>query len=304
MTMVRGKWKTWPNNPTRPDGCIHEYCPPLQVASEMDRLVTMYNSHQSVPPEINAAWLHHRFTQIHPFQDGNGRVARALATIVFLQAGWFPLVINRDQRSDYITALEAADCGDLAPLVRLFGQNAKRVFTRALEHSEDTLEETLHKTQQKDVVIPQVVDGLVDIYRMRRMEAEREYQQVERLAEYLSEGARSLLDEVSATVHRKFASIPQPPELRISRSNPQNTFYYTMQIVDTAKALSYWANVSRQRIWVRLHMYDPFADQRTQIVFSFHYLGKINRGVMVSSGFIYFPVARPRRASCAMMSQK
>jgi len=26
---------------------------------------------EQCPPEIEAAWLHHRFTQIHPFQDGN-----------------------------------------------------------------------------------------------------------------------------------------------------------------------------------------------------------------------------------------
>ena len=43
-------------------------------------------------PEVEAAWLHHRFGQIHPFQDGNGRVARALATMIFLRAGFVPLV--------------------------------------------------------------------------------------------------------------------------------------------------------------------------------------------------------------------
>jgi|GEM_PF-6737520 len=29
-------------------------------------------------PLLVAAWLHHQFVQIHPFQDGNGRVTRAL----------------------------------------------------------------------------------------------------------------------------------------------------------------------------------------------------------------------------------
>ena len=86
VALLHGKWKQNPNNPTRRDGTIHEYSPPLQVQSEMERLVSMHYSHikQRVSPEIEAAWLHHRFTQIHPFQDGNGRVARALSSLIFI----------------------------------------------------------------------------------------------------------------------------------------------------------------------------------------------------------------------------
>ncbi|MCA1708364.1 MAG: Fic family protein, partial [Actinobacteria bacterium] len=80
VPLQRGAWKLLPNNPTRSEGSVHEYCPPEQVASEMDRLISMHEQHVDldIPVEIQAAWLHHRFTQIHPFQDGNGRVARAI----------------------------------------------------------------------------------------------------------------------------------------------------------------------------------------------------------------------------------
>src|SRR5207237_7292696 len=97
-------WKKHSNNPTRPDGHIHEYCPPLHVAAQMDLLIGMHEQHSGVPPEIESAWLHHRFTQIHPFQDGNGRVARALASLAAIRAGWFPLVIRRQDRAEYIGA--------------------------------------------------------------------------------------------------------------------------------------------------------------------------------------------------------
>jgi hypothetical protein len=43
--LERGQYKTEPNSPTRPDGRVHEYCPPEQVASEMDRLVAMHSEH-------------------------------------------------------------------------------------------------------------------------------------------------------------------------------------------------------------------------------------------------------------------
>lgn len=141
ILLLQGDWKKWPNNPTRPDGLVHEYCPPEQVASEMDRLIEMHQRHlqEGVPPEVEAAWLHHRFTQIHPFQDGNGRVARALASLIFIRAGWFPFVVHRDERGEYIDYLEQADEGDLSSLVRLFGGIQKKAFNQATSLSKTIL---------------------------------------------------------------------------------------------------------------------------------------------------------------------
>src|SRR5262249_50746093 len=81
VELVKGDYKILPNNPRRPDETVHYYCPPEQTASEMDRLIEMHLKHiqDGIPPEVESAWLHHRFTQIHPFQDGNGRVARAIS---------------------------------------------------------------------------------------------------------------------------------------------------------------------------------------------------------------------------------
>ncbi|MGM0578790.1 MAG: Fic family protein [Myxococcota bacterium] len=128
----RGEWKIRPNNPTRGDGGLHEYCPPLHVASEMERLVDLFNSYEDVHPVILAAWLHHRFTQIHPFQDGNGRVARSLMSFVLLRGELVPLVIDRDQRSEYIDFLERADAGDLRPLTEFFVDRLLDRMTRLL----------------------------------------------------------------------------------------------------------------------------------------------------------------------------
>jgi Fic family protein len=101
-TLQKGTYKTSANNPRREDGTVFEYCPPEHLAAEMDRLVAWHADHQTrgVAPEVEAAWLHHRFTLIHPFEDGNGRVARAIASLVFIKAGWFPLIIrNTEERS-------------------------------------------------------------------------------------------------------------------------------------------------------------------------------------------------------------
>ena len=47
VPLERGQYKTLPNNPLRPDGSVHEYCPPDHVASEMDNLIQMYARHQT-----------------------------------------------------------------------------------------------------------------------------------------------------------------------------------------------------------------------------------------------------------------
>jgi len=144
VALLRGDWKRLPNNPTRKDGSLHEYCPPEQVSSQMDQLIVWHlqHLHDGVSPEVEAAWLHHRFTQIHPFQDGNGRVARNLATLVFLKAGWFPLVVlDNDMkdpaRNQYIEKLEAADDGDLKPLVDFFAAAQRKTFISILSLSEE-----------------------------------------------------------------------------------------------------------------------------------------------------------------------
>jgi Fic family protein len=137
--VLKGQYKQRPNNPTREDGSVHEYCPPEQVDSEMERLIQLHEEHgkAGVPVEVEAAWLHHRFVQIHPYQDGNGRVARALASLVFLRAGWFPVVVTRDDRVRYIDSLEVADDGELRSLIAVFVDIQKRALFQAIKVAAD-----------------------------------------------------------------------------------------------------------------------------------------------------------------------
>jgi Fic family protein len=53
--------------------------------------------------------LHLAFTSIHPFFDGNGRMARLLANIPLLKNGFLPIVVNNKNRQDYLEALSKYD---------------------------------------------------------------------------------------------------------------------------------------------------------------------------------------------------
>ena len=124
IPLLKGVFKERENNPTASDGTRILYCPPIHVNAEMDNLVKIYA--QLVKLEINpliiASWFHHAFVTIHPFQDGNGRVARLLTSLIFIKYGYFPFtVVREDAKVKYINALEKADLGEVQPLVSYFG---------------------------------------------------------------------------------------------------------------------------------------------------------------------------------------
>lgn len=126
IPLRRGTWKIRPNNPRRNDGFVHEYCPPEQVESEIDRFLEFHRGHADLDmaPELEAAWPHHEFVRIHPFQDGNGRVSRMLMALPFIKAGEFPPIIHADEKLTYFAELEEADDGRIEGFVAFLGARA------------------------------------------------------------------------------------------------------------------------------------------------------------------------------------
>ena len=122
----KGMWKNRPNNPRRPDGVMHEYCPPEVVQDEMDRFFALHEPIQAerYPVYVEAAWMHHRFVRTHPFQDGNGRVSRLLMAYAYVRRGEPPPVISIEFRNAYINALEFANTGDLRTFSDYIGRLA------------------------------------------------------------------------------------------------------------------------------------------------------------------------------------
>ena len=66
---------------------VHEGAPPELVASLMADIVTVLNSEPFLHPMVRAAMAHLNLAMIHPFKDGNGRMARCLQSLVLAQQG-------------------------------------------------------------------------------------------------------------------------------------------------------------------------------------------------------------------------
>jgi Fic family protein len=74
----------------------------------LKELVRWYNQNKKkYPPIVLAAVVHNQFENIHPFQDGNGRVGRLLLNNVLLKHNLPPLNIEMRNRTQYYAALQA-----------------------------------------------------------------------------------------------------------------------------------------------------------------------------------------------------
>lgn len=146
VPLRKGEYKIHPNNPSGRDGFIFEYCPPEQVVSEMERFLDMHHGHRglNLAPEVEAAWLHHEFVRIHPFQDGNGRIARLLMAMPYAKGGEFPPIILTDQKDSYINALEMADSGQLDFLIDYLGILAQQRSALASQRATSILAGMVH----------------------------------------------------------------------------------------------------------------------------------------------------------------
>lgn len=272
VPLIKGAYKKRPNNPTRPDGKTHEYCPPEHVAAEMDRLIELHASHGEVAPEVEAAWLHHRFVQIHPFQDGNGRVARALATLVFIKAGWLPLVVRDRQRNEYIGALEEADEGNLKPLVLFFSKLQRQEFVNALGIARD-----VSRAARVEARIQAIGQRFAQRREALAQEQQAAVSSARRLHEFAKQRMGNVRESLESTLssHGEFSFFVDDDV-----DQGDHSHYHQRQIISTAKRLGYFANTRRYRSWVRLGAAD--GDQ-SNILVAFHGIGHEFQGVLVCS---------------------
>ena len=114
-----GKYKHLPNHVLTADGELHSYAPVDLTPAEMHRLMEELRSPAflAAHPVLQASYAHYALTVIHPFADGNGRVARALGSVFTYRSHSIPLLVLVENREEYYATLKAADDGDRQPFV-------------------------------------------------------------------------------------------------------------------------------------------------------------------------------------------
>jgi Fic family protein len=95
-------------------GSNYPVCAAQHLEGEMERLFAWVASQRNdYHPVDFAAILHKKFVFIHPFIDGNGRLARLLMNTTLIQDGYLLAIIPPVLRLEYVTLLEQAHENDL-----------------------------------------------------------------------------------------------------------------------------------------------------------------------------------------------
>lgn len=107
-----GQYKTRPNSVITRYGDQFEYATPEETPALMSDLVDWYNdaerSGKFTPIEL-AAIFHYRYIRIHPFEDGNGRIARLMVNYILTRHEYPMIVVRSRKKKEYLEALHRTD---------------------------------------------------------------------------------------------------------------------------------------------------------------------------------------------------
>ena len=107
-----GSYKTRPNSVITRYGDRFEYASPQETPALMTDLVDWYNEAETTGKlsvvEL-ATLFHYRYIRIHPFEDGNGRIARLMVNYILARHGLPMLVVRHRYKQQYLDALHQAD---------------------------------------------------------------------------------------------------------------------------------------------------------------------------------------------------
>ncbi|MFC0875298.1 Fic family protein [Saccharicrinis sp. FJH2] len=111
-----GKYKIVPNHVLTQTGEMFYFATPEETPSKMADLMEWYKNESAksdMNPVLLAIEFHYRFIRIHPFDDGNGRLARLLMNFILMKHGYPPAIVKTEDKENYFAALQQADAGNL-----------------------------------------------------------------------------------------------------------------------------------------------------------------------------------------------
>jgi len=193
--LPKGEYKKYPNHVRTSAGAVHAYAPVESTQSEMQRLVDEVGSEafQAAHPVIQASYAHYALVAIHPFADGNGRLARAAASVYTYRDASIPLMVLDEHRVDYLSSLAAADAGDPNSFIGMI----ERVTREALDLVRDSLQTAM--APQPDALLEEFTGLYAE-------EAKRQRQ---------DELVRSFVDWLAPELEKQVAELNAPAGVEI-----------------------------------------------------------------------------------------
>lgn len=164
-----GFYKTKPNYLYSPTNERIDFEPPEQVSRQMNELINWLNNHIDPPkrrkhkydlhPLLIATGFHVRFIQIHPFGDGNGRMARILMNLILMLCGYVPAIIKLEKRKEYYTALNQSTMENLTPIAEFVGMECINSLEMSIKAAKGESIEEIDDLDKKISLLKKEIEG-------------------------------------------------------------------------------------------------------------------------------------------------
>lgn len=139
-----------------------------------DMIYNIASLNNELNPILLSALFHHRFVWIHPFFDGNGRVARLIMNLLLISKGYPPAIILKEDRKKYYGALNKANNGDYTKFFQLVLQSVERSLNIYLSSYPDCDEYLPASDIAKEPGVPYNADYISLLARQGKIDAHKE----------------------------------------------------------------------------------------------------------------------------------
>ena len=165
-----GQYKKQPNYLYSPGGERIDFEPPEEVPRLMNELVNWLNNHIEPPkrrkrkydlhPLVIATGFHAQFIKIHPFGDGNGRMARILTNLILMLCGYLPAIVRLEKRKAYYNALNASSLDNPEPLAEFIGEECIHSLEIAIKAAKGESIDEPEDIDKKMSLLDQKIKGM------------------------------------------------------------------------------------------------------------------------------------------------
>ena len=195
---------------------------------------------------------------------------------------YFPIVISRDDRAEYIDALEQADAGNLKHLINLFVRLEKDTILQILDEGKS-------ESEPQGDLVDHVVGAIVDRAKQRALTESEQMRSVNHIAAALQESVETYLNKKSQEIENKFASASIYLELNVSSDDTKSGGQYRLRsrIDEIGRRVPYPINLNESGCSVVLLM-SPIAGLDYPILLftlSLHHTGRELTGIMAATAF-------------------
>jgi len=249
-----GSYKETANHVKTQTGEIFRFATPEETPAKMQELVEWYRTKENekdIEPILIAAEFHYKFIRIHPFDDGNGRLARILMNFILLKHAYPPVVVKTNDKENYFSVLRQADVGNIDPFFDYISQNLVHSLEIMISGAKGDSIEEKDDIDKEIALLKQKIDS-----KSKKFGTQRSKKTILHVIDYTLEPfLKSIFEQCE-----KFNSFYQKNQITFSFGNASKKVLSLDELMSTLEAFKNNVDDDTQQLYLQ-YMYLKFAEK-------------------------------------------